>query len=145
MPWAKTKLEGFKECREALQEMPEMIRRLTVRGPLIEAARTIQAAVEERAPVSSRPSNPTPGSLKASGKSRRHRKGRGSLDTVAVIFADPAAVPQEYGTTKQAAHPYFRPAVDSVEAAVMARFGEALKEAVDKAAADLAAASRNAA
>jgi HK97 gp10 family phage protein len=142
---AKAELKGFKECREALQDMPEMIQRLTVRGPLIEAARTIHKEVESRAPVSARPSNPTPGSLKAGGRARRHRRGRGSLDTVAVQFTDPAAVPNEYGTTKMAAQPYFRPAVDAVEAEVMARFGESLKQAVDKAARDLAEASRLAA
>ena len=138
---AKAELLGLKQCREVLQELPTTMARLAVRGPLLEAARTIQQAVEARAPVSSRPDNPTPGSLKASGKSRRHRKGRGNLDTVAVIFTDPAAVPNEYGTTKMAAQPYFRPAVDAVEAQVIAQFGQALREAITKEAAAISAAS----
>jgi hypothetical protein len=53
---------------------------------------------------------------------------------VAVVFTDPAAVPYEYGTTKQPARPWFRVAVDASEGAAIAAFETALRvELIDAA------------
>jgi hypothetical protein len=139
---AKAELMGLKECREALQEMNKRTQKGLGSIALRRAANIIFGAVEARAPVSSRPDNPTPGSLKASGFVGKN-SARGQLASIAVIFSDPAAVPNEYGTTKMAAQPYFRPGVDASEAAAIAAFESALTEEVTAAAEKVASKSKS--
>lgn len=131
-------LVGFKECREALQELSRTVGGNAVKRALRPAADLVGDAAQANAPVSTRPFNPTPGSLKAS---KAIKPGRGSkTPTVAVIFEDIAAVPTEYGLTGRdyPPKPWFRPAVDANETAAIHRFGTALKPEVEQAAAKAA-------
>jgi HK97 gp10 family phage protein len=141
MPTFKTGLVGMKECREALQQLDIVVARAAGRRALQRPAEMILAAVRATAPVSMRETNPSIGSLQASGKIARHRRVK-QLATVAVIFEDPAAVPYEYGTTKQPARPWFRVAVDAIEPAAIAVFGRELRREVLGEAAALAAKSK---
>jgi HK97 gp10 family phage protein len=126
------RIEGFKECRESLQELSKTVQRNVGKRSLLVPATIIAKAVEANAPVSGDPNNRTPGSLRASVTPSPERKGK-SKASVVVIAEDPAAVPNEFGTHKMAAQPFFRPAVDSVRDAAGAAFAGALKSEVDAA------------
>jgi len=137
----RTELKGFAEVRESLAEFSKTVARNVARRALMQAAEIIGDAAQQAAPVSTDPRNPTPGSLKASKDIKRGKAGR-EMATVAVIFDDVAAVPTEYGTTKMAARPWFRPAADASEARAIAAFASALTDEVEKAAAKAAKKSK---
>lgn len=140
----KNELVGFKECREALAEFSRTVAGNVVKRALIPPAEIIGRAAQAAAPVSTRPHNPTPGSLKAS---MTISPGKGSkTPSVAIIFNDAAAVPIEYGLSgrRYPAQPFFRPAVDANETAALHAFGAALKPGVEAAAEKAARRSANA-
>ena len=137
-----SELKGLKEVREALQEFTKTVQRNVGKRALVIPADIIGAAVQARAPVSSRPSDPTKGSLRGAMQVVKAKGGRGTMATVAVLVADPAAVPNEYGTTKMAAQPFFRPGVDASESAAVSAFERALTDEVFKQAANAAAKSK---
>jgi len=136
----KTELAGFRETREALQELSKTVQRNVGRRALRVPAELIADATRQRAPVSSRPDNPTPGSLRASVSVVNAKAKSGAA--VAVLVEDVAAVPNEFGTTKMSAQPFFRPAIQASEAAALHAFGNALKPEVEKAAAKAAKKSK---
>ncbi len=111
----------MKACREALAELDRLTQRNVGKRALRAPAEVIAGRVKANAPVSSRPGNKTPGSLRASVevKSPTSSKGRARITIVA---DDVAAVPMEFGRTGQPARPFFRPAVDSASDAA----GEAM-------------------
>jgi hypothetical protein len=128
------KLEGFRECIAGLEEFSRTVAGNVVKRALVPPANLVGNAAQVRAPVSTAPHNPTPGSLKAS---KAIKPGRGSkTPTVAVLFNDPAAVPTEYGLTSRnyPPKPWFRPAVAASQSAMLASFGAALKPGVEAAA-----------
>lgn len=127
----RTELKGFKECRETLQELSRAVQKNVGRRSLMPAAEIGAAAVRARAPVSSRPDNPTPGSLKGS-ISVVPAKGR--IAKVAILADDLAAVFNEYGTVKMEAQPFFRPAINATEDTMLRTFGDHLRVEVTKAA-----------
>lgn len=132
MPKGIVRIEGFKECREALQELSKTVQRNVGRRALLAPAGVIAVAVKVKAPVSSDPRDPTPASLRESVQIVPE-KSRGTAAQVAVVAEDEAAVPNEFGTTKMTAQPFFRPAVDGARAAAGAAFAAALKPEVDAA------------
>jgi HK97 gp10 family phage protein len=138
----KTQLAGFRETREALQDLSKTVQRNVGRRALRVPAEIIADATRALAPVSSRPDNPTPGSLRAS-VSVVNAKARSGA-AVAVLVEDPAAVPNEYGTSKMAAQPFMRPAINANEARCIAAFGQAIKPEVERAAAKAAKKSKGA-
>jgi hypothetical protein len=126
-------LEGFKECREVLQDLSKRVQRGVGLMTLNIPANMVANAIRNVAPVSSDPRDKTPGSLKAS---IQVVKGRGKkYVTKVVMMEDVAAVPQEYGTTRQPAYPFARAAIASVESSASAAFAVALKAEVEAAAA----------
>ena len=139
----RTELKGLKEVREGLAEFSRTIQRNVGRRALMQSAEIIGDAAQANAPVSDRPQQwkSEPGSLKGS-KEIKRGKASGQMATVAVIFSDPAAVPTEYGTTKMAARPWFRPAAAAVEGQAVATFASALREEVEIAAAKAAKKSK---
>lgn len=88
--------------------------------------------VRARAKVSTRASDPTPGSLQKSvhDKAGRARKG---VDTRSIIADDVAAVPKEYGLTRRnyPAEPFFRPAMDAARADIGQAIADAIKDEVE--------------
>ena len=125
-------LAGFKETREAMQELTKTVQRNVGRRSLDAAAAIIATATKSRAPVSTDPRNKTPGSLRASVQVVKSKSRVGAAS--GVLVADPAAVPNEYGTTKMAAQPFFRPAIDASEGAALQAFASAITVEVEKAA-----------
>jgi HK97 gp10 family phage protein len=136
---AQSRIEGFRECREALQELSTTVQRNVGRRALQVPAGIIRDAVEARAPVSPRGSNQTPGSLKASIKVGKENSKRTEAK-LHVIAEDVAAVPLEFGLTSRdyPAQPFFRPAVDSVEGQALQGFANALRPEVTSAVAKAA-------
>jgi HK97 gp10 family phage protein len=132
MPKGVVRIEGFKECREALQELSKGVRRGVGKRALLAPAAVIAAVVKARAPISNDPHDRSPGSLKDSVKAVTDKSVKGG-PRAAVLAADPAAVPNEFGTHKMAARPFFRPAVDAARAAAAVAFAAALKSEVDAA------------
>lgn len=122
----------MKECREALQTLSKAVQRNVGKRALRAPAEVIARAVKARAPVSTRGNNPTKGSLRESVTvaASRAEKGR---PTVVVLAADVAAVPNEFGTSKMAAQPFFRPAVDAAREQAGAVMADALRGEVDAA------------
>jgi HK97 gp10 family phage protein len=127
-----TRIEGFKECRETLQELSKTVQRNVGKRSILVPAGVIAAAIRAKAPVSSDPRDPTPGSLRDSVTVRPDKARKGVVSAV-VLVEDPAAVPNEFGTHKMTANPFGRPAVDGARAAAGAAFAEALKGEVDAA------------
>lgn len=128
-----TRIEGFKECREVLQELSKTVQRNVGKRALLAPATVIAAAVKAKAPVSSRGGNPTPGSLRDSVTVAPEKSSQKGVAQIAVVAADVAAVPNEFGTTKMEAQPFFRPAVDTARLAAGQAFAAALKPEVDAA------------
>lgn len=135
----KNRLEGFKECREVLQELSKTVQRNTGRRALEVPAGIIAEAVKARAKVSDRAGNQTPGSLRESIKVGKER-AKGTQARIHVIADDVAAVPKEFGLTGRdyPAEPFFRPAVDAVANAAINAFAAALKPEVTAVAAKAA-------
>src|SRR5690348_2314368 len=105
-------IEGMAEARRALDQLNDHVQKLVAKTALREGQAVIAAEVERRAPVSSRPGNPTPGSLRRSIRKMPVRlTKRGAITSIRVD--DVAAVPNEYGTSKMTAQPFFRPGVDA--------------------------------
>lgn len=129
------RIEGFRECREALQDLSKAVQRGVGRRALLAPAGVIVAAVRSRAPVSSRPGDPTPGSLRDSITVRPEKSSRRSVAQVAVVAEDDAAVPKEFGLARRdyPPEPFFRPAVDAARMAAAQAFAAALKPEVDAA------------
>lgn len=136
---ARFEMKGFKECREALQELTARVQKNVGKRALKPAAEVIRAEVASRAKVSSRPGNPTRGSLKAAPEVVVSKAGK-SGPKMAVLVDDIAAVPKEFGlsTRDYPAEPFFRPAIDAKSDEAARVFGQALKAEVEAAAAKVA-------
>jgi len=141
---AKSELRGLKEVREGLAEFSRTIARNVAARALMVPANIIADRAQANAPVSNRPSDPSPRSLKNSKRVVRGKAGRGAMATVAIIFQDDAAVPTEYGLTTRDYPPqgWFRAAVDATNAQAQASFGSALTQEVEAAAAKAAKKSK---
>lgn len=141
---ASAELKGLKEVREGLAEFSRTIARNVGRRALLVPANIIGDRAQANAPVSTRPFNKTPGSLKASKEVKPAKTERRSIATVAIIFRDEAAVPTEYGLTTRdyPAQAWFRSAIDATIGQAEASFGRALTEEVEKAAARAAKKSK---
>jgi hypothetical protein len=135
-----SRIEGMRECREALQELGRTVQRNVGKRALKQGpGRVFVAEIKRRAPVSSRPNDPTPGSLRDSVKvvDARTEKGRA---TVAILAEDIAAVPNEYGLKhrRYKPHPFFRPGIDAGRDEAGAAMAAELKSEVDVAVAKAA-------
>ena len=130
-----TRLAGMREAREALQQLSKAVQRGVGKRALRVPARIVAEDTDRRAKVSSRASNPTPGSLKASPQVVDAKSEKGS-PRIAVLVEDPAAVPKEYGLGQKdyPAEPFFRPAVEAVREVAGRAMTAALRQEVDAAA-----------
>jgi HK97 gp10 family phage protein len=127
----RTELAGYKETREAMAELTKSVQKNIGKRGLEASARILAGATQQRAPVSNDPYNKTPGSLRASVQVVKHRSKVGAA--AAVLVEDPAAVRVEFGRTNQAADPFFRPAIDASEGAMLKAFADRLGPEVEAA------------
>lgn len=126
-------ITGMREARETLQQLARASQTAVGKRALRAPAAVLVQRVKDKAPVSKRASDPTPGSLRESVREGRasSRKGQARIE---IIAQDIAAVPNEFGTSKMAAQPFFRPAVDAGREEAAQAMAEAVKSEVDAAA-----------
>ena len=127
------RIEGMKACREAMQELSRGVQRNVGKKALKAPAGVLVRHIKAKAAVSSRASNPTPGSMRDAVRDADARTERGRATRV-ILVEDVAAVPNEYGTSKMAAQPFARPGVDAGRDEAGQAMADALKVEVDAAA-----------
>lgn len=127
-------LQGAIECRESLRELRRGVRKGVGNRALIAPGKMIADAIAARAKVSARPSDPTPGSLKAAPRVVKAKARRGA-SAVAVLIEDEAAVRKEYGLAHRdyPAEPFARPAIEASLPAANIVAAEAVKTEAGKA------------
>lgn len=128
-----TRIEGFKEARETLQQLSATVQRNVGKRALKPAAEIIAAEVRGKAAVSTAPYNTTPGSLRDSIKVVSARAEKGGA-RIAILADDIAAAQNEFGNSDMAAQPFFRPGVGASQDRAFAAFGAALKPEIETAA-----------
>lgn len=111
------KVEGLQDLEVALLELPKSTARATLRRVLKLAAAPVQAAARDKAP---KLTGQLEGSIITGTKLTRRqaqtaRKEGKSSSEIYVGTSDPAGVPQEFGTFKEGAQPFMRPAWDETQ------------------------------
>ena len=141
MAVTRVRVEGLRELQDALQELPKLTAKNVMKRVLTKRAQPIADDAESRVRVKS-------GKLKISvgvgTKLSRRQRGmhqKAAQDEVEV-FVGPGALQQatteEFGTYKQAAHPYMRPAWDAHKGKLLEGIREDLQQEIIKAAARIA-------
>lgn len=134
------KLTGFKELDRALSELPKATARNTLVRALKKAADPVQKAWQDKAPVLT-------GTLRQSiivgtrltkPQARDARRDGKHFAEVHVGTADPAGIPQEFGTFKEPAQPSGRPAWEATKDDALRIFGAELGNEIEKSANRLA-------
>jgi HK97 gp10 family phage protein len=153
MPKAfRVKVEGLREIKDALHQLPKATAKNVMRRVLREKAQPIADTAMQLAPVLS-------GDLKQSVAvstklSRRAKRGRAKLSPNAVEvfigpFGAPRSIMQEFGNILHAPQPFMRPAWDQHQDGLLEGIGEAMWAEIEKSATRIArkaakaAASRN--
>jgi HK97 gp10 family phage protein len=139
------KMDGLKDCEEALNELTNATARNVLRRALMQAGEPVRAAAESLAPV--RTGKLKQGIVTTTQLSRRQRKSNPKQSAVEVYVGaggDRASFAHlvEYGTSDTAPKPFLRPAIDANQSEVITSFVDILKAEVSKA---LARARRKAA
>jgi hypothetical protein len=108
------RIEGLGDCIKSLHQLDAAIQRDVGEYALDGAMDVFVGAISNRAPVSPRASDATPGSLKASVRKRKARATKKYLAKGEININDPAAAPLEFGLSSRdyPAEPFARPAVD---------------------------------
>lgn len=130
------KVTGFKELAKALEELPKATARNTLRRVLKKAAQPTRDDAQQKAPVLT-------GGLKTSiivgtSLTRRQKadaKKEGTyFSEVHVGTASGHGIPQEFGTFKDTAHPFMRPAWDANKSGALKIIGDELGNEIEKSA-----------
>lgn len=129
------RIEGLRECREALQELSKTVQRNVGKRALKAPAAVLVRHIKAKARVSSRANNPTPGSMREAVKDVDARPEKGRATRV-ILVEDVAAVPNEFGLARRdyPAKPFVRPGVDNGRVEAAEAMAEAVKREVDEAA-----------
>jgi len=145
-----SRILGAKELDRVLQKLPREIADKVLAGALTRGAQPFVKAARAAAPVrqgggvkklSKRSSRGRlPGWLRASIAARRDRAETGASVVVKVGVLGRAFYGMfgEFGTSRQAARPWFRPAWDSTRGAVLTAIGRTLGRGIERAAVRLA-------
>lgn len=132
MPGPISRIEGMRECREALETLSRTVQRNVGKRSLRAAGEVWVARQKATLPVSDRPSDPTPGSLQQAPQVVSSRTEKGG-PRVALLIDDVAAVPGEFGTSKMQPHLKIRATTDAARDAMAGALAEALKIETDAA------------
>lgn len=136
---ASFKVEGLRQCEQALAELPKATSRNVVRRALMAAAAPIEKAAEERAPKSSGrlERSITVGTKLSKRQRSKHRK---QSPVEVFVGAGPLswAHMQEFGTDRHGPQPFLRPAVDAQGKNSIKTFVRVMREEIGKSAARLA-------
>lgn len=147
---ASVKIEGLRELEASLAQLPKATGRNTLRRVLKLAAEPIKEAARAKAPVDTDPaSSPgrAPGTLRDSiivgtkltkRQARDAKKETKAFSEIHVGTSDPAGVLQEFGTFKEPAQPFMRPAWEGNKDNALKIIGDQLGTEIEKSAARLA-------
>lgn len=132
----RVKIEGLKEVQAALHELPKATAKNVMRRVLKERGKPIADAAQSRVPVDQ---GDLKRSIVVSTKLTRRQRGKhkkfGPNDVE--VFVGPGAHPQahmqEFGTSKEPAQPYMRPAWDQERMNVLEGIREDLWAEIEKA------------
>lgn len=130
------KVEGFKEMDRALDELPKSIGKAILRRVALAALQPMRAKADALAP---KKTYVLADSIDVSTRARGARRAKGSE---VEAFMGPASsarsITQEFGSFKEPAQPYMRPAWDWGKSALLEFIKKALWAAIAKSAARLA-------
>lgn len=135
------KMEGLADLERALMELPRATSKATLRRVLKKAAAPVEAAMVAKAPrltgalqISIR------SGTKLTKRQQRFAKKEGkSSSEIYVGTADPAGIPQEFGWSEGAAHPFARPAWEETQDGALVTIATELGGEIEKSRARLAA------
>lgn len=146
------KVEGLREVQTALRELlPDATARRVMRKVLMTRAQPIIDAAQSLAPVDPRGKHALRESIAASGTLRRSQRSSsvssGDKDSV-WVFVGPSsnktksifhyAHIQEFGSVKQSARPFMRPAWDGAKGTLLDNIGRDMMTEIEKSARRLA-------
>lgn len=138
----QSRVTGLSDARAILKKLPQNVQRRVLRQATRAGASVLRLAVRRAAPIGDQPSALADkfGPLKTN--IRVIRLKRGIPKDQAEYRVDTGDSPQgfwrEFGTSRQPAQPWFRPAVDSAWDKAVARIKERLARGVEREAVKLA-------
>lgn len=117
MARSTVKVEGLRELGEALKGLPKATQRATLRRVLKLAAQPVQESMRAKAPKLTRDlENSIITGTKLTRRQAKFAKKEGkSFSELYVGTSNPAGVPQEFGTFKETAQPFARPAWEETQ------------------------------
>lgn len=128
------KIEGLSELREALHELPRATSTNVLKRVLTKAADPIVSMAESLAPVNT---GRLQRSFKVGTKLSRRQKSKHRKESKVEIFAGAGALVQaitsEFGTVRQAARPFMRPAWDANKMKALGSIKDDLADEIEKA------------
>lgn len=132
------KMEGFKELEDALRKLPQEIAGKVMREALKRASRPMADEAKRRAP---RSSDPGPQGHMADSIDVRTMRVTpdGSYDVETHLWIGPDrdhfyGLFSEFGTVRQSARPFMRPAFDGLAEETIKQFGNELGDSIERAA-----------
>jgi HK97 gp10 family phage protein len=136
----KVKVEGFRELEASLSELPKATGKAVLRRVLKAAGEPIMSSAQQKAPVlTGQLETSIVTSTRLSRRQARlaRRVGKSTVE-MHVGTKNEAAVPQEFGTARQGAQPFMRPAWDENKDQALDIIKSDLGSEIEKAAARLA-------
>ena len=125
----EVRIDGLKDLQKDFEKLTKGFEPKQIEEASLESAEIIRADAERRAPR-----GPT-GNLKKAQIKKPLKRGNNVASAIAAVDRKKAfyAGFVEFGTSRMAAQPYFRPAVESKGDAAAKHFREKLKQMVDEA------------
>lgn len=134
------KVEGLRELNDALEQLPKRTQTATLRRVLKLAAEPVVTAMKAKAPKLTRDleQSITSGTRLTKRQAKMARREGKSYSEIYVGSANPAAIPQEFGTFKESAQPFGRPGWAESQNPALEIIKNELGEEIDKSAKRLA-------
>lgn len=132
-------MEGLRELEAALAELPKATAKATLRRTLKKAAQPIADGAQGIAPklTGQLQRSIIIGTRLTRRQAREARREGKHFAEIHVGTADPAGVPQEFGTFKENAQPFMRPSWDGNKDEALRIIGKELGNEIEKSAARL--------
>lgn len=124
------KTQGFKELEKSLFLLKQSTAKAVVRGGMRDAIEPAARLARQKAPVGE---GDLYESIDVSTRAKPAARKQSDLEIYMGPGRNPQAITQEFGTFKEPAQPYMRPAWDAEKEKTLERFGVFLWERVQKA------------
>jgi HK97 gp10 family phage protein len=130
------KMEGFRELERSLAELPKAAAKATLQRVLKKAAAPVQAAMREKAPklTGQLERSIVTGTRLTRRQAQAAKKEGKAFSEIYIGTANPAGVPQEFGTVKAQAQPFARPAWEETQDEALAIISTELGAEIEKSA-----------